>query len=228
MSETLILIVEDDMAIATGLAMNVELEGFTSCIAQSAEDATLCMQSKHLDLILLDIGLPKKDGFAFLQELADGADNTPVIVLSARMNESVKVRALQLGADDYVTKPFALAELMARISAVLRRVQAGQEHAMQSYSFGLVQVHAHTRIATQNKQEVSLTHLEFELLLFFVRHPNEVLHRDRLLQEVWGTQGSRRTVDNFVAQLRSKLEETPETPKHFLTVRGSGYRFVKA
>ncbi len=231
---TFILVAEDDMAIATGLAMNLELEGYRSQVAKDGVLAAEVLASDDPpDLVLLDIGMPRKDGLELLTELRAAGNPIPVIVLSARLSESDKVAALRLGADDYVTKPFALAELMARVAAVLRRTQSiGGEldpplnKAAQVQEFGEIKIDREMRTVTRESRDVALTHLEFELLCFFVDHPGQVLSRDQLLGEVWGTSGSRRTVDNFVAQLRAKLEVDPELPKHFLTVRGSGYRFL--
>ncbi|MCP4448633.1 MAG: response regulator transcription factor [Myxococcales bacterium] len=232
-SKTFILVAEDDTAIATGLAMNLELEGYRSLVVEDGVQASEVLNGDRApDLVLLDIGMPRKDGLELLNELRAAGNKTPVIVLSARLSESDKVAALRLGADDYVTKPFALAELMARISAVLRRSQAAAQEIpppprpIAAHSFGEIRVDRTTRVVTRNDDEVALTHLEFELLCFFTDNPGRVLGRDRILSSVWGTSGSRRTVDNFVAQLRSKLEVDPEAPKHFITVRGSGYRFV--
>ncbi|MEP6862054.1 MAG: response regulator transcription factor, partial [Deltaproteobacteria bacterium] len=155
----------------------------------------------------------------------------PVIVLSARDGEFDKVAALRLGADDYVTKPFALAELLARIDAVLRRAQpASASHAAavtgDDLDFADVSIDLAQRMVTRARAEVKLTHLEFELLVFFVRNPNQVFARAQLFSLVWGQSvGSVRTVDNFVGQLRKRFEADPEQPKHFITVRGSGYRF---
>ncbi len=229
---TFILVAEDDMAIATGLAMNLELEGYRTQVAKDGVLAAEVLASDDPpDLVLLDIGMPRKDGLELLTELRAAGNRTPVIVLSARLSESDKVAALRLGADDYVTKPFALAELMARVAAVLRRSQSASseleplEEEM-AQEFGSIRIDRKMRTVTRDARDVALTHLEFELLCFFVDHPSQVLSRDHLLGEVWGTSGSRRTVDNFVAQLRAKLEDDPESPKHFLTVRGSGYRFL--
>jgi two-component system, OmpR family, alkaline phosphatase synthesis response regulator PhoP len=226
-----ILIVEDDDAIATGLALNLQLAGYGSARVQDGEEALRIVREGGFDLILLDMNLPRKDGLQVLHELRTAGDLTPVVVVSARLDEYDKVAALRLGADDYVTKPFALAELMARVEAVLRRagpsgaprVEAGEGVA---YLFGDVSVDANTRTVTCRGETVSLTHLEFELLAFFLRHPSRVFSRNELLRSVWGQQsGSRRTVDNFVGQLRAKLESDPEHPRHFITVRGTGYRF---
>tara|TARA_R110002096_G_scaffold299503_3_gene494081 strand:- start:47703 stop:48410 length:708 start_codon:yes stop_codon:yes gene_type:complete len=230
---TFILIAEDDTAIATGLAMNLEFEGYRSQVVKDGVLASEVLNGDDApDLVLLDIGMPRKDGLELLTELRAAGNRTPVIVLSARLSESDKVAALRLGADDYVTKPFALAELMARVAAVLRRSQAAaaQQQAQPTIAseqvFGEIRIDRAIRGVTRNGSDVALTHLEFELLCFFVDNPGQVLGRDQLLRNVWGTSGSKRTVDNFVAQLRSKLEVDPESPKHFLTVRGSGYRFV--
>ena len=234
-SQPFILVVEDDMAIATGLAMNLELEGYRSQVAKDGLLAAEVLASDDPpDLVLLDINMPHKDGLQLLTELRSSGNRTPIIVLSARLSESDKVAALRLGADDYVTKPFALAELMARVAAVLRRTATLEDSPVspppadddETLSFGSVVVNPAAREVTRDGIQIPLTHLEFELLCFFVQHPGKVLGRDALLRHVWGTSGSKRTVDNFVAQLRSKLEVDAESPQHFLTVRGSGYRFV--
>ena len=217
-----ILIVEDDNAIATGLALNLKLEGYLPLVATDGHEGLSKIRTEHPTLVLLDMNLPKKDGISLLSELRGDGDRTPVIVLSARDGEYDKVAALRLGADDYVTKPFALAELVARIDAVLRRVEAPTKKAG---VFGSNQIDFETREVRHRGSVVKLTHLEFELLAFFVRHPKQVLSRRQLLREVWGTSGSHRTVDNFIGQLRSKLEDDPESPVHLITVRGSGYRF---
>lgn len=221
-----ILIVEDDEAIATGLSVNLKLEGYSPEIVHDGLQAQAQIEENPPDLVLLDINLPHRDGFEILKAMRDKSAHPPVVVLSAREGEYDKVAALRLGADDYVTKPFALAELMARVAAVLRR--SGPVLRPQAQArFSDVVVDLDTREVTRAGAAVRLTHLEFELLSFFVAHPARVFRREQLLADVWGLQhgGSRRTVDNFVAQLRSKLEEDPEAPRHFVTVRGAGYRF---
>ena len=226
-SSRLILIVEDDEAIATGLALNLRLEGFSSRIAHDGDQALELIADRAPDLILLDIGMPKKDGLELLSELRNEGDLTPVIVLSAREGEYDKVAALRLGADDYVTKPFALAELMARVDAVLRRAGEREDRRDDSQQFGEVVVDFRTRTVTRAGTAIKLTHREFELLAYFMRNAATVLSREDLLRDVWGlrSRGSQRTIDNFVGQLRAKLEGDPEDPRHFITVRGSGYRF---
>jgi DNA-binding response OmpR family regulator len=238
-----ILIVEDDEAIATGLALNLKIEGYGSSVVGDGVSALERISEDPPDLVLLDISLPKKNGLDVLRELREAGNNVPVIILSARQDEFDKVSALRLGADDYVTKPFGLAELLARLVAVLRRASvvldaAGGVGASDTVAdagapagaqlgFGDIVIDLDTREATRDGTKLSLTHLEFELLSFFARNPAKVYTREELLKQVWGLRhgGSRRTVDNFVAQLRGKLEDDPERPRHFVTVRGSGYRF---
>ncbi|MEM1024224.1 MAG: response regulator transcription factor [Myxococcota bacterium] len=223
-----ILIVEDDAAIAEGLALNLRLQGFDSVIVTDGAVAVTRALELRPTMMLLDIGLPNVDGLEVLRELQEKRSDIPVIVLSARENEYDKVAALRLGADDYVTKPFALAELMARIEAVLRRVSHAASHPEDAeISFADVRVSLPRRAVERDGEPVKLTHLEFELLSYLLQRPGTVVSREKLLKEVWGVRhaGSRRTVDNFVAQLRAKLGEDPEQPRHILTVRGSGYRF---
>lgn len=235
----LVAVVEDDAAIAEGLAMNLNLQGYRSTVVGDGETAYQVIKDDQPDLVLLDITLPKRSGIWVLERLREEGNHVPVIVLSARQNEFDKVAALRLGADDYVTKPFALAELLARVTAVLRRAQFSSSPAeprlppasAQSdavFRFGGVVVDLGTRIVTRSGRAVRLTHLEFELLTFFCHHAQRVYSREELLHEVWGVRhaGQARTVDNFMAQLRAKLEEDPDRPKHLLTVRGSGYRFL--
>ena len=230
---TRILIVEDDDAIATGLALNLKLAGRGTSIARDGDDALRQATDEDFSLILLDINLPKRNGLEVLSTLRAADNIVPVIVLSARDGEFDKVAALRLGADDYVTKPFALAELLARIDAVLRRTGgntappvATQAQGGDNLAFGDVAVDLNQRVVTRAAVEVKLTHLEFELLVFFLRHPNQVFSRNQLFSLVWGqSAGSVRTVDNFVGQLRKRFEVDAEQPAHFITVRGSGYRF---
>ena len=231
----LVVIVEDDPAIAEGLALNLKLQGYRTEVVGDGEAAPPLIEAVRPDLVLLDISLPKRSGIWVLETLRDGGNQVPVLVLSARQDEFDKVAALRLGADDYVTKPFALAELMARVAALLRR--AGRRHAPpgepaaapSSFRFGDVAVDISARTVTRGGKPVKLTHLEFELLIFFCRNDGRVFSREELLREVWGQRQANpaRTVDNFVAQLRTKLEADPERPVFLLTVRGSGYRFVR-
>jgi two-component system, OmpR family, alkaline phosphatase synthesis response regulator PhoP len=228
-----ILIVEDDEAIATGLSLNLKLAGHTSVIARDGEDAIAKATNEDFALILLDINLPKKNGLEVLSALRAADNLVPVICVSAREGEYDKVAALRLGADDYVTKPFGLAELLARIEAVLRRAsQLATPTPVTAPTGTVVEFDdiaidlAQRTVLKKDTGELKLTHLEFELLVFFVRHPNQVFSRAQLFNLVWGqSAGSVRTVDNFVGQLRKRFEQNPEQPRHFITVRGSGYRF---
>lgn len=225
-----ILIVEDDPAIATGLSLNLRLAGHRPTVAVDGEQAIRRTAETDYDLILLDLNLPKVNGLEVLTGLRATDNLVPVIVVSARDGEVDKVAALRLGADDYVTKPFALAELLARIDAVLRRTSARAAAtpaaAAEAYRFSDVVVDLRQRTVTRGGDQVKLTHLEFELLAYLLARPHQVLSRDQLFGEVWGqTAGTPRTVDNFIGQLRKRLEVDPEAPRHLVTVRGSGYRF---
>jgi two-component system, OmpR family, alkaline phosphatase synthesis response regulator PhoP len=246
-SGELVGIVEDDAAIAEGLALNLRLQGYRTFVVGDGEEARTRIISDEPDIVLLDISLPKRDGLWVLERLREIGNLAPVIVLSARQDEYDKVAALRLGADDYVTKPFALAELLARVTAVLRRSRVttrAAEAVAQSRDgdaredpmaesgpvlrFGDIVVDLDMRTVTRAGQPVNLTRLEFDLLRFFCVSARRVYSREQLLREVWGLRqaGPARTVDNFLAQLRSKLETDPERPRHLITVRGSGYRFV--
>ena len=236
----LVVVVEDNAAIAEGLALNLKLQGYRAAVAGDGEAAVALIESERPDLVLLDISLPKQSGVWVLETIRHRGDQVPVIVLSARQDEFEKVAALRLGADDYVTKPFALAELLARIGAVLRRARPGMRAAVDRVRgaskpaapppirFGDVKIDLLARTVTRAGKPIKLTHLEFELLTFFCQSEQRVFSREELLRAVWGLrQGTpARTVDNFVAQLRAKLEADPDRPVHLLTVRGSGYRFV--
>ncbi len=242
----LVGIVEDDAAIAEGLALNLRFEGYRTFVVGDGETAWRRITSDGPSLVLLDITLPKQSGLWVLEQLRTADNHVPIIVLSARQDEYDKVAALRLGADDYVTKPFAVAELLARVDAVLRRSRMANkagETPTESTStsrddpmadtgpvmrFGEIVVDLDTRSVTRAGKPLRLTHLEFELLRFFCVSARRVYSREQLLREVWGLRqaGPARTVDNFLAQLRAKLEVDPEHPRHLLTVRGSGYRFV--
>jgi DNA-binding response OmpR family regulator len=241
---TLVMIVEDDPAIADGLALNLRLQGHRTETVGDAQTAIVRISEAAPALVLLDITLPKQSGLWVLERLRESNDHVPVIVLSARQDEFDKVAALRLGADDYVTKPFALAELLARVAGLLRRSRLSRNAAPveawaanadaappddgQVVRFGDVILDQARRTVSRAGVPVELTHREFELLAFLCGSGGRVFSRDELLRKVWGLAhgGQGRTVDNFVAQLRVKLEADPDRPKHLLTVRGSGYRFA--
>lgn len=220
-----ILVVEDDLSILTGLSMNLKFEGYEVLQAQDGRTGLARALDERPDLVVLDIMLPELNGFEVIKELRQRGRDTPVVVLSAKGTEMDKILGLNLGADDYVVKPFGLQELLARIKAVLRRrfPPAGAP----PLTFGDVKVDLAARTVTRGDQPVELTAQEFKLLAHFLAHPGRTFTREELLSAAWGFdyEGSARTVDNFMRQLRLKFEPEPENPRHFLTLRGLGYRF---
>ncbi|MBW2253770.1 MAG: response regulator transcription factor [Deltaproteobacteria bacterium] len=217
-----ILIVEDDHAILRGLEMNLQLDGYETVAATDGRAALKAVREGNLDLVVLDIMLPHVNGFQVLETLRQRGDDVPVIVLSAKATELDKVMGLGLGADDYVTKPFSVAELLARIRVRLRRRSPAER-----VRFGDVEIDLARREVRRGGADVPLTSREFDLLAFLVQREGRPLTRETILSNVWGTHyfGTDRTVDNFITRLRQKLD-TPGEPCHFLTVRGVGYRFV--
>ncbi|HEX8821459.1 MAG TPA: response regulator transcription factor [Archangium sp.] len=221
-----ILVVEDDLAILTGLSMNLRFEGYEVLQAQDGRQGLARALDEAPDLMVLDVMLPELNGFEVLKELRQRGRDTPVVVLSAKGAEMDKILGLNLGADDYVVKPFGLQELLARINAVLRR-RYPTAGAPPPLTFGDVLVDPAAKTVTRAGQPVEFTAQEFKLLAHFLAHPGRTFSREELLSAAWGYDyvGSARTVDNFMRQLRLKLEPDPEDPRHFLTVRGLGYRF---
>jgi two-component system, OmpR family, alkaline phosphatase synthesis response regulator PhoP len=224
MANERILIIEDDASIAAGLRMNLRHEGFVTSLAQDGEHGLRLALEEPPDLILLDVMMPTMNGFEVLRELRRRGCTCGVIMLTAKGLEEDKVLGLELGADDYVQKPFGLAELIARIHAVLRR---RRHTSPDEVCFGDVVVDRQARAVMRGGVEVTLSPRETSLLLFFLEHKGRALSRDALLGGAWGLdyEGTSRTVDNFVVSLRKKLEPDPDAPRHFLTVRGVGYRF---
>jgi DNA-binding response OmpR family regulator len=218
-----ILVVEDDLSILTGLSMSLKFEGFDVLQAQDGRAGLQKAIDESPDLLVLDVMMPVMNGFEVLEELRNRGSTVPVVVLSARSLEGDKIMGLNLGADDYVIKPFGLQELLARIRAVLRR-RYRDDDAIR-FSDTVVDLRAKT-VARAGKP-VELTAQEFKLLAHLVTHPGRTFSRDELLSGAWGFgyEGTARTVDNFVSQLRAKFEPDPEDPRHFKTVRGLGYRF---
>ena len=227
MKET-VLVVEDDLAIVKGLETNLRYEGFEVLTAADGERGLELAVDKTPDLVLLDVMMPEMNGFELLRELRRRQIEMPVIMLTAKGEEMDKVRGLDLGADDYVTKPFALQELLARVHAVLRRKRRFDKQ-LDRVAFGRVELDFTSRTAAVAGRPVEMTEREFELLRFFLSREGEALDRQEILNRVWGYDyfGTDRTVDNFINRLRRKLEPDPEAPRYFLTVRGVGYRFVR-
>jgi len=221
-----ILIVDDEPEMVRGLEDNLRFEGYQTIAAGDGRRGLALALSEAPDLILLDVMMPGMSGWDLCRELRRRGLDTPVIMLTARGEEVDRVLGLELGADDYVTKPFSLRELMARIRAVLRR--PGPRQKFEAFAFGDVRVHLRARQAFKGGREVRLTRKEFDLLRYLVEHPGEVVTRDRLLDEVWGYEQypTTRTVDTHIPRLRQKFEDDPERPSHILTAHGQGYRFV--
>ena len=219
-----ILIIEDDVAIAAGLRLNLKHEGYVVTVVADGELGLKAALDDAPDLVVLDVMLPSMNGFEVLRELRRRGSTAGIIMLTAKSLEDDKVLGLDLGADDYVQKPFGLSELIARIGAVLRRRQAQQPSVV---AFDDVVIDRRARAVTRGGVDVSLSPREMALLLFLIDHPGRAHTRDALLEGAWGLdyEGTERTVDNFVVSLRKKLEQDPDAPQHFVTVRGVGYRF---
>ena len=219
-----ILIAEDDRAIAACLEGDLKLEGYKVEVARDGEAASRRALEHPFDLILLDVMLPRKDGFEVCRELRRLGLRTPIIMLTARTQEAEKVLGLELGADDYVTKPFSPKELRARIKAVLRR-HAGE--VTEVYRFGDIEVDFGRCELRRAGQALEISPLEIKLLAAFIRARGRALTRERLLEEVWGVgvYVTDRVVDNHITHLRRKIEPEPSQPRYLVSVRGLGYRF---
>lgn len=223
-----ILIVEDEPAIAFALETDLQREGYDVTIAPRGDEGLRLAREGAYDLVLLDVMLPGMDGFDVCRELRRSGIKTSVIVLTARAHDAEKVLGLELGADDYITKPFNPMELRARIKAVLRRTNgSGADNEREVFRFANIEVDFPRAEVRRGGQPVALSALEFKLLTTFVRSKGRLLTRDQLLDSAWGPNISLndRVVDNHIVGLRRKLEADPATPKHFLNIRGLGYRF---
>jgi DNA-binding response OmpR family regulator len=224
-----ILVIEDDPSILRGLQLNLGMEGYAVRSASDGEAGLALARAERFDLLVVDLMLPRLSGLEVIRELRRDDPDLPVLILSAKGQESDKVAGLQLGADDYMVKPFSLKELLARIGALLRRPRArGETGAPRNVKrAGPVELDLAARRATVEGRELALTTREFDLLAFFVAHPERVHSREQLMEAVWGSRyfGTARTVDNFVARLRAHIGDDAEAPRHLETVRGVGYRF---
>jgi len=227
-----ILVIEDNRDLAFGLRNNLEIEGYE---VETAENGTAGLQTfarANPDLLILDLMLPELDGFRVLRSLRQQGHSTPILVLTAKGEEADKVRGLKMGADDYVTKPFGLLELLARVEALLRRTGAGSTStsaAMGVQRLGEIEIDPSARTVSRGSQPVDLAPKEFDLLLALLRARGAVVSRLQLMREVWGYSAAvvSRTVDTHISELRRKLEENPAAPRHILTVRKTGYRIRK-
>lgn len=224
-----ILVVEDNPDLAYGLRNNLEIEGYDVDVVEDGAQGLARARVGGPDLIILDLMLPGMDGYRVLRALRDEGRRMPVLILTARGEEADKVRGLRLGADDYVTKPFGVLELLARVEALLRRTAPPGDGAGPPERFGVIEVIPASRSVLKSGKPVPLTPKEFDLLLALLHRQGAVATRMELLTEVWGYSAAvlSRTVDTHVAELRRKLESDPAAPKHILTVRKAGYRLEK-
>jgi len=220
-----VLVIEDNTDLAFGLRNNLEIEGYEVSVAADGRAGLSEARTRHPDLVILDLMLPNLDGFRVLRALREGTHPPPVLILTARGEEADKVRALRLGADDYVTKPFGLLELLARVEALLRRTR-GTGPARRRERFGDVEVDVAARTVQRNGRGVALAPKELDLLLVLLAADGAAVSRLDLLGRVWGYPSAvvTRTVDTHVAELRRKIEANPARPRHILTVRKLGYR----
>ncbi len=225
-----ILLIEDEPGLVLTLSDRLRGDGYEVEVAGDGDAGLARATAEHFDLIILDVMLPRRNGFDVCRDLRQQRAETPVMMLTARDQVVDKVVGLKLGADDYLTKPFEMLELLARVEALLRRsaVRAVGSEAPVSYQFGAVSVDLQAAQVQREEQPVELSTLEFRLLRYFIEHRGETLSRETLLNEVWGyhAQVSTRTVDVHVAWLRQKLEAQPRHPQYILTVHGVGYKFV--
>ncbi|MEM9673672.1 MAG: response regulator transcription factor [Bacteroidota bacterium] len=229
-----ILIVEDEPSMRMGLSDNLEFEGYEVASVGDGKAGMEKILSDSFDLVVLDVMLPTMTGFEVCKSVRKKGNNTPIILLTAKGEEIDKVRGLELGADDYITKPFSLRELMARIKAVLRR-QGRSSHSANSVlaanviEIGRLRVHLDAYEGFSDDQPVKMSHKEFEIIRYLWEHARQTVSRYDLLENIWGyedDQPTTRTVDNFMVKLRQKIEPNPNDPRHILTVHGVGYKLI--
>lgn len=223
-----ILIVEDEPGILLSLKDELESEGYMVFEAQNGEKGLALAKEKNPDLIILDIMLPVLDGHEVCKRLRMKGDTTPIIMLTVKDKEIDKVLGLELGADDYVTKPFSLREVLARVKAIFRRTEERIQD-LATYSFSQIELDFKKYVAKKKGKRLELTPLEFHMLKLFIQKKGEVLSRDDFLDKIWGednTYVTFRTVDSHIANIRKKIEDDPSNPKHIISVRGVGYKFI--
>lgn len=228
-----ILIVEDEPDMRLGLKDNLEFDGYEVDSAENGKDGYEKIIKNNYDLVLMDVMMPEMSGFEVCKQIRKEGINVPVILLTAKGEEIDKVRGLEMGADDYITKPFSLRELLARVKAVLRRApehNAQVEKKNSKIQIGLLTVDFSTFIAASKNKPVQMSHKEFELLHYLWDNRNTVVTRDDLLNKIWGYEESptTRTVDNFIVRLRQKIEKDPERPHIIITVHGIGYKLIES
>jgi two-component system alkaline phosphatase synthesis response regulator PhoP len=225
-----VLIVEDNVDLAFGLRNSLEIAEYEVIVANDGPSGLQKARTLSPDLVILDLMLPGLDGYRVLRALREGGSQVPVLILTARGEEADKVMGFRLGADDYVTKPFGVLELVARVEAVLRRVKTPQKVTAGGASerFGEIEIQPVARLVRKSGEPVELSPKEFDLLLALVRRSGQVVSRAELLKDVWGYNASvvSRTIDTHIAELRRKLEPDPSSPRHITTVWKTGYRFL--
>jgi two-component system, OmpR family, alkaline phosphatase synthesis response regulator PhoP len=223
-----VLVVEDDPTLRLGLTKTLRSAGFRVETAKTGREGLELALNEAFDLVILDVMMPEKNGFEVCEELRGHDHDLPIIMLTAKGEEEDKVRGLKLGADDYVTKPFGVSELLARVDAALRR-RRKRDVETAVVMVGRAKIDFESFRADKDGEMIEMTAQEMKLLRFFLDHEDRLLTRQRILDGVWGTDyfGTDRTVDNFVNRLRTKFEDDPRTPKLFVTVRGGGYRFSR-
>jgi DNA-binding response OmpR family regulator len=222
-----ILVVDDDASIIKGLQEVLTAEHYGVLTANTGARGLQTATEEKVDLVILDLRLPDKNGEEVCREIRQAGINVPILMLSSKKRETDKVVGLELGADDYVTKPFSIPELLARVKALLRR-RGEILREIEECSFGNVEVDFKKQEASKKKKALKLSAKEFEILKFFVEHAGDVITRDMLLDKIWGyeTYPVTRTVDNYILSLRKKIEDDPSHPKHLLTMHTVGYKFV--
>ncbi len=223
-----ILLIEDEPEMQRGLRDNLEFEGYTVDVSGGGKEGLKSMLNHTYDLVLLDVMLPEMSGFEVCKRAREQGVRVPIVMLTAKGEEVDKVLGLELGADDYITKPFSLRELLARIKAVLRRKVGGVLDAPARTKIGKIEIDFSTYDVTMKGKSVDMTPKECEILRFLWQHKNQTVTRDALLTNVWGYDESisSRTVDNFIAKLRQKVEPSPTKPRHIITIHGTGYKLL--
>ncbi len=227
-----ILIVEDEEAMRNGLKDNLEFEGYETETAEDGKIGLSKINNNQYDLIIMDVMMPNLSGFEVCKKIRAAGNKTPVILLTARGEEIDKILGLELGADDYITKPFSVRELIARIKAVLRRTENTNVEISDKHDdfliLGRLKLDFVNYAAYENENEVSMTHREFELIKYLYSRKNQTVSRDDLLKNIWDQNvfTTTRTIDNFIVKLRQKMEEDPNHPKIILTVHGIGYKMI--
>jgi DNA-binding response OmpR family regulator len=223
-----ILVVEDDPAIQKGLEESLKMEGYQVITSGDGEEGYRKAKKEKVDLIILDVMLPSKNGMDICRDLRKENNNTPILMLTSKKEEMDKVLGLEFGADDYVTKPFSVRELHARIKALLRRSTEIIKE-VETYSFGKISIDFKKHETYKNKRPLDFSALEYKILKYFAQREGEVVTREMLLDDVWGFENfpTTRTVDNFILSLRKQIEDDPSEPKHLITVHKAGYKFVK-